>query len=340
MKKTFSELLSSLTPQIPPRPPRDIRHAPLTSQLKTKDSPISEFLAEHLPAAGDAVADYRAQMTGAQTTRPDVSRGYDWSAVGRVIEYRLLMGVGYLPSFEPIPGTRGQKLTGVVRAAALGVGAALHQAQRTNDKAWWTIAGLGLGLPDLMTDPTGPVPEILDGRERTLIRALYVQSWFETLYRSGTVPPQLAGAADDQTLLDRVPDIAVQDVWNVVSQAWTMWQAYRSVPQTSIHYNPVMPLSLRVPADGDVVIDGLLVDVKSTINPDRFGRQEIQQLAGYLLMDTRDKYGMNACGLYMARQNVMVRWDLDQFITMTSAGKYGGGDLPSLRRMLADHLSE
>jgi hypothetical protein len=334
----FKNLLAKAGADMPPRPESPLRNAPLTTQLKQPDSPMSRFLREYLPNVAPVAANYRAQLADAKTVRPDTNGRYDWAAVGHAVEYRLLTGIGYRPEYEPIPGTGAPKLPGVVRAASYGVGAALRQAEITDNDIWRTVAGLGLGLADQMPEVAGPVPETLTEDEDHLVRVLYVQSWFESLFRSGRLNPALSESFTDAELLARVPDSAVRDVWEVAYASWPVWRAFRGVPQGSVHYNPVMPPSLGIPADGDVVVDGLLVDVKTTIHPNKIGTSEIYQLAGYLMMDTQDRYGMNACGLAMSRQGVMVQWDVDQFLGLLSNGRYGVGSLPALRESLSSYL--
>jgi hypothetical protein len=50
-------------------------------------------------------------------------------------------------------------------------------------------------------------------------------------------------------------------------------------------------------ADADLILGGLLLDRKSTIQPRRLGRDEIYQLAAYLLLDYDDEYGIDRVGL-------------------------------------------
>jgi hypothetical protein len=52
-------------------------------------------------------------------------------------------------------------------------------------------------------------------------------------------------------------------------------------------------------ADADCIIDELLLDCKATVTATRLGNAEINQLAGYLLLDYDDQYGINRVGLYL-----------------------------------------
>ena len=63
-------------------------------------------------------------------------------------------------------------------------------------------------------------------------------------------------------------------------------------------------------ADADLIVDGTLIDIKTTI------KQEIKpewlwQILGYTLLDYSDSFQINAIGLYMSRQGILCRWNLD-----------------------------
>jgi len=81
-------------------------------------------------------------------------------------------------------------------------------------------------------------------------------------------------------------------------------------------------------ADADLIVDGLLIDIKSIAKPGgRF--KDIYQLAGYCLLDYRDEYKITSVGIYFARQGVLVSWPLDQFFSLLSREKF---DLRSSRK--------
>jgi len=81
-------------------------------------------------------------------------------------------------------------------------------------------------------------------------------------------------------------------------------------------------------ADADLIVDGLLIDIKSIAKPGgRF--KDIYQLAGYCLLDYRDEYKITGVGIYFARQGVLVSRPLDQFFTLVSPERF---DLTSFRK--------
>ncbi len=72
-------------------------------------------------------------------------------------------------------------------------------------------------------------------------------------------------------------------------------------------------------ADADFILDGLLLDCKATTKPARLGRDEINQLAGYLLLDYADAFGIRGVGLYLSRQGAVIDWMVDEFLGLLGA---------------------
>jgi hypothetical protein len=88
-------------------------------------------------------------------------------------------------------------------------------------------------------------------------------------------------------------------------------------------------------ADADFILGGLLLDCKATIQPRRLGRDEIYQLAGYLLLDYDDWYGIDGVGLYLSRQGALIAWNVDDFLRRLGAAR----PVTELRRRLRGHLA-
>jgi hypothetical protein len=88
-------------------------------------------------------------------------------------------------------------------------------------------------------------------------------------------------------------------------------------------------------ADADFILGGLLLDCKSTTRPGKLGRDEIYQLAGYLLLDYRDQFGISRVGLYLSRQGATITWDVDEFLRLLGSAE----QLPELRAQLRRHLT-
>jgi hypothetical protein len=69
-------------------------------------------------------------------------------------------------------------------------------------------------------------------------------------------------------------------------------------------------------ADGDVIAAGLLVDIKTTVEPSRAKPDDLKQLLGYLLLDTEDAYCLHGVGLYFSRQGLLISWGVEELFQL------------------------
>jgi hypothetical protein len=67
-------------------------------------------------------------------------------------------------------------------------------------------------------------------------------------------------------------------------------------------------------ADADLIVDGLLVELKTT-SQDSFERVDhVYQLLGYALLDYSNIYAIDRVAVYLARRGVLVSWELDELL--------------------------
>jgi len=68
-----------------------------------------------------------------------------------------------------------------------------------------------------------------------------------------------------------------------------------------------------------LIVDSCLIEIKTSkltkIDPDW-----LRQLAGYLLLDYNEEHHIQSLGIYMARQGLLFRWSVDEFLA-TLTGK-------------------
>ncbi|MFF1649885.1 hypothetical protein [Streptomyces sp. NPDC058240] len=76
------------------------------------------------------------------------------------------------------------------------------------------------------------------------------------------------------------------------------------------------------------------MDCKATIRPHKIGRAEVQQLAGYLLLDYDDTHAINRVGFCLSRQGALTSWSVPDLLTALGAEV----PLPRLRVLLRTHL--
>ena len=305
--------------------PERLAALPLTGQLKFPDSPLSRFMAEYLPHTGKLHVQYlKFAAALPHPVQPLEIRSPDWAALGHAVDYRLRL------SLESGPGdavTHGVHLIGG-REALPGAPdpearVAVHEAGRN------LLARFRLHLAG-----TGP----LDDAE--LSRLCFVAASYETIYRTGRVQRgnMLLKATAKTTLeqlTDAVPEYVVEDLARQMALAQEPFAPLRALPATAKVCGPTFAGSADLGgADADFILGGLLLDCKATRHPRALGRDELYQLAGYLLLDYDDRYRVNSLGLYLSRQGGLITWDVDEFLTALGARH----TLANLRTLLQHRL--
>ncbi|MGK5544979.1 UvrD-helicase domain-containing protein [Streptomyces sp. URMC 127] len=299
----------------------------LTGQLKYDSSPISQFMTAHLPHSENLVRDYQTRTARlAHPVQPIDVQYPNWSALGHAIDYRLRLSLGGRLGLAVVAGVMLLDDTGPLRGApARGSRKALHTAGRE------LLATVDTYLAD---------PGSLD--ENALIRLCFVAGFFEDIARTGEIRRfnMLSSATPATTLADltaAVPEYVVTDIDQQKRLADAPFAAFRALPQKARVCGPVFAGSGDIGgADADYILGGLLLDCKATKDPRRLGREEIYQLAGYLLLDYDDQFGIDQVGLYLSRQGGLITWDVADFLRRLGASS----PLPQLRAHLRRHLHE
>jgi hypothetical protein len=174
-----------------------------------------------------------------------------------------------------------------------------------------------------------------DSDEDALCRALFVGAWLEESGRSGRLPPEstlakliaVASTMDgkraevvveqlQQRAQDAVPDAVLSDMRMLLELAADSgWGDLRG--RTPIVTGPTFSGGHLVgAADGDVIAAGLLVDIKTTVEPSRAKPDDLKQLLGYLLLDTEDAYGLDGIGFYFSRQGLLISWGVEELFQL------------------------
>lgn len=294
---------------------------PLTGQLRYAAAPATRFLDDHLPGADRVVREYLG-LIGAlpRPVRPADVRTPDWAALGHAIDFRLRLSLG---------GTLGQSVAAGVAAFAGGrtvrggpVSAAARDAVFRCGRDLLAAAGRsGLG-------------------EEDLARLCFAAAFYEDVYRTGQVRrgsmlAEVTPVTRLGDLLRGVPGYAVEDISRQMGLSGEAFGTFRALPKEAVTCGPVFAGSADIGgADADFVLDGLLLDCKAATEPRRLGADEIYQLAGYLLLDYDDEFGIRSVGLYLSRQGAIVAWDVPRFLTLLGARE----SLPELRGALRSYL--
>jgi hypothetical protein len=295
----------------------------LTRQLRHDEAPVSRFMAQHLPRSVEVQRDYLSRLTGLpQPVQPIDVRYPDWAALGHTIDYRLRLSFGG----DLGPGVR----QGV---AIVSDGAPLRGAPSRRGRHALVVAGQRL-LAAVDAHLAGPALT-----DAALTRLCYVASFYEDIYRTGQIRQYSmladAGVATElDSLTAAVPDYVIEDIDQQMRLADRRLARARALPPRAKICGPTFAGSEDVPADADFVLGGVLLDCKATREPRRLGREEIYQLAGYLLLDYDDRFGISHVSLYLSRQGGLITWRTEDFLRQLGAT----APLPQLRAKLRDHL--
>jgi AAA domain/UvrD-like helicase C-terminal domain len=298
----------------------------LTLQLRYSNSPMSRFMAEHLPSGYGPLRDYQERLGGLpHPLQPIDVKHPDWSALGHAIDLRLRISLGS-PLGAPV-GFGVDALGGRMPARGAPpppVRAALHRAGADLLATAAAHADGSRGLDDDI-----------------LCRLCFVAAYYEDIYRTGEIRRfSLLGSGTAATTLDTltaaVPAYAIEDIRKQLELAEEPFAPFRTLPAEARVCGPTFAGSQDIGgADADFILDGLLLDCKATIQPRRLGREEIYQLAGYLLLDYDDRYAIERVGLYLSRQGALVVWSVPDFLQRLGATR----SLAGLRERLRKHLT-
>ena len=247
---------------------------PLTGQLDYPRSPMSLFMARHLPRSEQVVGAYQQQVRHLpHPVQPMDERRPDWAALGHTIDYRLRLSLGGDLGAAVIQGVR-----------LLGSQAPLEGAPAAAVRSALYMAGTWL-LARVQAHAEGSEPLGADG----LTRLCHVAGYFEAVYRNGIFPRRrnLLAQADATTTLEdltaAVPVYVLEDIAEQMQLAEQPFAPLRRLPAAQRVCGPVFAGSSDLGgADADFITGRLLIDCKATTRPHQIGRAQVQQLAGDL----------------------------------------------------------
>ncbi|MBE1609964.1 hypothetical protein [Actinopolymorpha pittospori] len=250
----------------------------------------------------------------------------DWSALGQAIDYRLRLSFG---------GRLGPAVT--LGVAFLDGPEHFHGAPAAPIRHALSEAGRQL----LATvDAYLAAPGRYD--EEIIARLCFVAAFYEDIARNGRIRrfSMLTTATRTTTLAEltaAVPTYAIDDIAAQTHLAERALAPLRALPPKARVCGPIFAGSDDIGgADADYILGGLLLDCKATTHPRNLGRNEIYQLAGYLLLDYDDQYSIDRVGLYLSRQGGLIIWDASEFLR----GLGSTTPLPELRHRFRDHLRD
>lgn len=147
-----------------------------------------------------------------------------------------------------------------------------------------------------------PRQRLLDTEhERTLARFCSVLALYKAQFRAGRIPSPLDDLPESPTLDDYfalIDDAAITDICALTAAFSAQHSCLLGSPCVA---NPTFALSGRLGgADADLILDGCLMDIKTTKRP-TMRREWGYQLLGYLLADTDNAHQVTRIGFYASQ---------------------------------------
>jgi len=303
----------------------------VTSQLRSAQSPLSAFFARELPLASPVVAALTRDLTAHPLLFPPASfRGGDWGTVGTAFDLRVRC---YFSARLP-----------EARSAMRGAVMVAHLIASETDGteaaaiALWTkvIERIGVDL-----DRIGTAGRRLEWDDEDRVNAhCLVLALFEQCARAAPRPEfpavmaMTAALAQNSThpILELPKEHWLADLRQL---SWRFIETQHDLAHRPAQLNPTFAGSLDVGgADADLIVEDLLVDLKSSRNP--LTKEDLYEALAYLLLDYDDAFGIERVGLYAARRGRLVSWKVSNLLRALSR------DVPQpladLRERLRDAL--
>ena len=128
-------------------------------------------------------------------------------------------------------------------------------------------------------------------------------------------------------------EVAVADICNLAA---AFMQTQTGLLGGSHCLNPTFSGSRDVGgADADLVANGCLIEIKTTIER-RLDRRWAYQLLGYALLDYGDDHHITEVGFYLSRVPALVKWDLEALLTEAAGRRVDVAELRAeLQQLLA-----
>ena len=295
----------------------------LTRELRNPKSEVSLFMRFQFPNTGRVMALCRGRLgQDVQTCRP--SRQVPWPLIGTAVDYRIRF---YFPQVR-YKGTLKNLVCYI--GAAKACGGKIVYDESDNIKCFapplekqprHLEADVLLSFfaeLEAFVNRTAPAQRRLsEADENVLLRYCVVMAALDEFYRSGD--------NQNNVLLTPVPKASLEellalseDEWidDLRSLSWNFYDNFNPLLSQQVCLNPTFDGSEFVlGADADLIVDGCLIDIKTTINPLK-DSSWIYQLLGYVLLDWHDENQIKDVAIYFSRQSFLLKWNIDDLLSV------------------------
>lgn len=287
----------------------------LTSQLGDRNSKVRAFFEERFPGTRKVTGEANALLRGLETIRP--VENVPWNIIGIAFDYRMRYHFAV---------TRYEKLVawhGALKVSDSEIMVSIDEDVWVGIKplpggpslAKETIESFFSSLDETLSEIQPAGRKLNQKEEDILLRYCVVLAHFDACFRakpSFTSPLFLIGEKPTVNDLLNLAEPHWIDDLRVLTQG--MVNKFDLEAYSNVVLNPTFSGSLDVGgADADLILDGCLLDIKTTINAN-IAKAHVYQLLGYVLLDYYDDYKLENAGFYMARQCQLVTWPIQEIL--------------------------
>ena len=298
----------------------------LTGELRNPKSQISLFMRSHFPNTKRVMALCRGRLgQDVQTCRPAGQVPWPlslWSLIGTALDYRVRF-------YFPQVGHKGsiKNLICYIGAAGACGGKIVyndadeiqHFAPPTEKRPGYLEADVLMSFfaeLEVFLNRTAPAQRRLnEADENMLLRYCVVMAALDRFYRSGYDQHSVLLNPQPKKSVEEMLGVS-EDKWidDLRSLSWNFYDNFNPLLFQKVCLNPTFDGSEFVfGADADLIVDGCLIDIKTTINPLKDARW-IYQVLGYVLLDWHDENQIREVGIYFSRQSFLLKWDIDDLL--------------------------
>jgi hypothetical protein len=291
----------------------------LTSHLKNPNSTVRKFMRERFPNTRRVMALSRGQMGERPTCRPNGP--VPWSLIGTALDYRLRF---YFPQTG---GKASVEDLICFRGAAKACGGSVSYAEdntplellppadaRTGCLDHGLLINFFASLKDCLKQ--NPPQQRLDScAEDELLRHCVIMAALDCFFRSSRNEQSfLLFPKRCQTLAELLA--VAERAWldDLLGLSWDFCDTFPDLWSQPAALNPTFDGSGFVGgADADLIVNGCLIDFKTTIHPLK-DNDWIYQLLGYVLLDWHDENMIDHLAVYFARQSYLLKWNVSELL--------------------------
>jgi hypothetical protein len=295
----------------------------LPEELERQDGPARRFFEERFPGRAAVKRDVRQQTRGAETIRPSGNMRR-LGTVGIAFHYRVqLCFLTRQEMYGERPGIGAQLLTDHMLVDPVSGSGASGLAAGRGAQLLIREGVLSHESVQELSETLYQAARTLAGRNRKLVRAdedevcrlCFALALLEEV-RARLLPGALLATLPRPATVDELLGLA--DAGCVADLRRIAWRFYDTQPELlagDAILSPILSGTFDIGADPDLIVDWCLIEIKTAVDPGSISKPSWPwQLLGYALLDYDDAFEVDSVGLYLARQGVLVRWPLDEYI--------------------------